>query len=222
MNYCKFTWTCPSTFEDSNQPSNSEKQLPSNSHFLSLSLSAPNKFHTHTHTHTLKFPIVPDKIKEESNHKPSRFFLPYFNSSFDLIILPIRRTMNPNPSESSKPQDHHPLHSADYAPYPKLDPKDVTSPPPAASETWTSVPVGSESDPPPATTAATTTAPPAATDSSFPKQHPEAATFTTPRSPSAPEGPAPISGNSATTMPAESNPYVSPGPAHGPGASMKS
>lgn len=132
---------------------------------------------------------------------------------------------NPNTSESLKPQDHG-SHSADYAPYPKLDPIDLTAPPPQplAAETWTSVPV--ESDHPKTSTTTTTVTPTTTTTESLPKQqqeHQETATSNTPRSTAAPEGPAaPISTNSATTMPAESNPYVSPGPAHGPGASVKS
>lgn len=141
--------------------------------------------------------------------------------------------MNPNPnsSESLKPQDHA-THSVDYAPYPKLDPIDLTDPPsqPVTTETWTSVPV--ESDHPKTSTTATTVTPtPTATaatttSESLPKQQQEqqaTASFNTPRSPTAAEGPAaPISANSDTTMPAESNPYVSTGPAHGPGASVKS
>ncbi|XP_021285044.1 GEM-like protein 1 [Herrania umbratica] len=44
-------------------------------------------------------------------------------------------------SESSQPA----AHSSDYAPYPKLDPKDVTPPP----ESWTNVSMGSQSQPNP-------------------------------------------------------------------------
>lgn len=136
--------------------------------------------------------------------------------------------MNPNPnsSESSKPQDHV-SHSADYAPYPKLDPNDFAAPPPqpVAAETWTSVPV--ESDHPKTSTTTSTPTTITTPSESLPnqqqeQQHQETASFNTPRSPTAPEAPAaPISASSATTMPAESNPYVSPGPAHGPGASVK-
>ncbi|KAK2999216.1 hypothetical protein RJ639_044423 [Escallonia herrerae] len=96
--------------------------------------------------------------------------------------------MNPPPKQTDST---HPIkpepHSADYAPYPQLDPNDV-APPPSAGENWTSVPVGSQPPPPP--------------------EQPAVAF----RSSAAPEGPAPIAGNSATTMPAESNPYVSPAP----------
>lgn len=113
---------------------------------------------------------------------------------------------NPNPKASepqvqtSKPEDHP--HSADYAPYPKLDPKDVAAP----ADTWTSVPVGSDTPPPP---------------------QKEPTSFTAaPRSPEAPApspaASAPISGTAATSMPSESNPYISPAPAGGPGTSVKS
>ncbi|XAR48520.1 hypothetical protein NMG60_11031369 [Bertholletia excelsa] len=99
--------------------------------------------------------------------------------------------MSQNPAQDqSKPhtspgsETHQPpeAHSSDYAPYPKLDPKDVTPP----AESWTSVPVGSE--PPPAAAAAGN------------------------QRAASPEGPAPIAGNAATTMPPESNPYVAPSP----------
>ncbi|KAK2992093.1 hypothetical protein RJ640_023476 [Escallonia rubra] len=98
--------------------------------------------------------------------------------------------MNPPPKQTDST---HPIkpepHSADYAPYPQLDPNDVAPPPPpVAAENWTSVPVGSQPPPPP--------------------EQPDVAS----RSSAVPEGPAPIAGNSATTMPAESNPYVSPAP----------
>ncbi|KAL6984039.1 Cleavage polyadenylation factor subunit fip1 [Sarracenia purpurea var. burkii] len=94
---------------------------------------------------------------------------------------------NQNPTESKipPPSDHHhdPSHSADYAPYPKLDPNDVVPP----AEDWTSVPVGS----------GTPSAP----------EHQSS----NPRA-SSPEGPPSIGRNSATTMPPESNPYVDPSP----------
>ncbi|KAL2512634.1 GEM-like protein 1 [Abeliophyllum distichum] len=94
--------------------------------------------------------------------------------------------MNPdpkkNPSETSE----------DYAPYPKLDQKDVTP----VTDTWSSVPVGSESH--------------------------GSGDNNTPRSPSASEGPAPIPGDEgggATAMPPESNPYVSAAPIPGSSSS---
>ncbi|CAI0467735.1 unnamed protein product [Linum tenue] len=80
----------------------------------------------------------------------------------------------PSPSAESK--------TPDYAPYPKLDPKDVAPPP----ENWADVSMtgGSAAAAPP---------PPLSSDP-------------------APPGPSPIPGDAATTMPAESNPYVSPAP----------
>ncbi|KAL2537976.1 GEM-like protein 1 [Forsythia ovata] len=88
--------------------------------------------------------------------------------------------MNPDPKENPSET------SADYAPYPKLDPKDVTP----VTDTWSSVPVGSEPH--------------------------GSGNNNTPRSPSASEGPAPIpddeGGGATTTMPPESNPYVSAAP----------
>ncbi|CDP11469.1 unnamed protein product [Coffea canephora] len=54
--------------------------------------------------------------------------------------------MDPNPKPNPKPEDHP--HSADYAPYPKLDTQDITPPPPTTTDTWTSVPVGSDPPPP--------------------------------------------------------------------------
>lgn len=101
--------------------------------------------------------------------------------------------MNPNPNQPKDHSEPNNPHSSDYAPYPKLDPNDVTPPPSTAAENWTSVPVGSQPPPPP---------PPPPTE-----HHIE-----TPRSSEVHQGPAPISGSSATTMPAESNPYVSPAP----------
>ncbi|WOH02689.1 hypothetical protein DCAR_0522078 [Daucus carota subsp. sativus] len=59
--------------------------------------------------------------------------------------------MNPNNQENisqqAQPEKQTAPHSADYVPYPKLDPNDVAPPPPPASDNWTSVPVTSQ--PPP-------------------------------------------------------------------------
>ncbi|CAI9755779.1 unnamed protein product [Fraxinus pennsylvanica] len=100
--------------------------------------------------------------------------------------------MNPDPNKNpasqtqsqTKPEEA-PQPSADYAPYPKLDPKDVTP----VTDTWSSSPVGSESH--------------------------GSGNNNSPRYPSAAEGPAPIYGGGAASMPAESNPYVSSAPVPG-------
>ncbi|CAA3017094.1 Hypothetical predicted protein [Olea europaea subsp. europaea] len=102
--------------------------------------------------------------------------------------------MNPDPKKNPAYQTKldeapAPQPSADYAPYPKLDLKDVAP----VTDTWSSVPVGSESH--------------------------GSGNNNTPRSPSAAEGPAPISGAATTTMPAESNPYVSSAPVPGSSSS---
>jgi len=105
--------------------------------------------------------------------------------------------MDPKPKQNDPSQQiKSDSHSSDYAPYPKLDPNDVTPPPSPPGDNWTSVPVG---DRPP----------------SPPQQPPVEA----PRSSHPPEGPAPVVENSATSMPEESNPYVSPAPV--PASSMK-
>ncbi|KAJ9673961.1 hypothetical protein PVL29_023485 [Vitis rotundifolia] len=93
-------------------------------------------------------------------------------------------------SHVAKPESDYPP-SADYAPYPKLDPNDVAPP----KEDWTTVTMSSQ--PPP----------------------PVSQNSGSPISESASEGPAPIARNSATTMPVESNPYISSSPA--PASSMK-
>ncbi|CAI0447950.1 unnamed protein product [Linum tenue] len=92
---------------------------------------------------------------------------------------PIKAAPSPSPSAESK--------APDYAPYPKLDPKDVAPP----SENWADVSMsgGSVAAAPP---------PPPPSEASR----------------SAPPGPTPtLGGDAATTLPAESNPYVSPAPA---------
>ncbi|KAA8538149.1 hypothetical protein F0562_027757 [Nyssa sinensis] len=110
--------------------------------------------------------------------------------------------MNQNPNQHDQAQlnkpesDHHPHHqpsNSGYAPYPKLDPNDVTPP----TENWTSVPVDSHPPPP-------------QPQPEHPPINPMA---------SVPDAPAPITGNTASTMPPESNPYVSPSPA--PASSVK-
>lgn len=99
------------------------------------------------------------------------------------------------PSQTAKPLPH----SEDYAPYPKLDPKDVVPPP--QPETWTSVSIASE--PPPKLESPSAPPPPVAD----PPVHVEAR--------------APIAGEAATSMPTESNPYVAT-PAPAPSSSVKS
>ena len=94
-------------------------------------------------------------------------------------------------SHVAKPESDYPP-SADYAPYPKLDPNDVAPP----KEDWTTVTISSQTP------------------------HPVSQNSGSPISESASEGPAPIARNSATTMPVESNPYISSSPA--PASSMKS
>ncbi|CAK9149003.1 unnamed protein product [Ilex paraguariensis] len=128
-------------------------------------------------------------------------------------------SQNPKPSDHSqpdKPEAHvgDASHSSDYAPYPKLDPKDVAPPTPPAAEIWTSVPVGPEPPAPPPAGHTSVHSPRSPTANS-----PRSPTANSPRSPSASEGPPPISENSATTMPQESNPYVSSAPM--PQSSMK-
>ncbi|KAA0065115.1 hypothetical protein IC582_006386 [Cucumis melo] len=107
---------------------------------------------------------------------------------------------HPDPSNPLPPKPSHSDHtdpntdhrSADYSPYPKLDPSDVAPPP--LPENWTTVPMGSQPQNPP---------PP-------PPQ-------TQPNS----EARAPISEGNATTLPTEANPYVSAAPAHGNPSSSK-
>ncbi|KAK9067805.1 hypothetical protein SSX86_011916 [Deinandra increscens subsp. villosa] len=104
--------------------------------------------------------------------------------------------MNPNqsPNQSAKPDDSH---STDYAPYPKIDPNDAVPHPAAtAGESWTSVPVGSQSQGPP---------PPPPPVAGQPL-------YTARASDAPPQGPNDMTGGAATTMPSESNPYVTPGP----------
>ncbi|KAL3504840.1 hypothetical protein ACH5RR_034681 [Cinchona calisaya] len=123
---------------------------------------------------------------------------------------PNPKTSEPPQVQTSKPEDHS--HSADYAPYPKLDPKDIVAPPPT-TETWTSVSVESDHPPPPypQTEPASFTAAP---------KSPEVPAASPPPPPAAAAA-APISGTAATSMPPESNPYVSPAPTAGPGSSVK-
>ncbi|KAM7514518.1 hypothetical protein LguiA_004101 [Lonicera macranthoides] len=105
--------------------------------------------------------------------------------------------MDPKPKQSDQSQPiKSDSHSSDYAPYPKIDPNDVTPPP---ADNWTSVPVGDQPPPPP-------------------YQQPQAEAPRSSHTPP-PQGPAPAYGNPATSMPAESNPYVSPAPV--PASSMK-
>ena len=87
-------------------------------------------------------------------------------------------------------------HSTDYAPYPKLDPNDVDPPPPPQDDTWSSVPMQSQSQP--------------KSQPSIPTENPVHS-----------EARAPIADDAATTMPTESNPYISPAPAPAP-SSVKS
>ncbi|KAK4571863.1 hypothetical protein RGQ29_030318 [Quercus rubra] len=82
-------------------------------------------------------------------------------------------------------------HSTDYAPYPKLDPNDVDPPPPPQDDTWSSVPMQSQSQP--------------KSQPSIPTENPVHS-----------EARAPIADDAATTMPTESNPYISPAPAPAP------
>ncbi|CAL1390235.1 unnamed protein product [Linum trigynum] len=92
---------------------------------------------------------------------------------------PIKAAPSPSPSAESK--------APDYAPYPKLDPKDVAPP----SENWADVSMTGGS-------VAAAAPPPPPSEASR----------------SAPPGPTPTpGGDAATTLPAESNPYVSPAPA---------
>ncbi|PON70517.1 GRAM domain containing protein [Trema orientale] len=97
------------------------------------------------------------------------------------------------PSDQIPSHDHHPPHSTDYAPYPKLQPDDVVPPP--QPETWTSVSIAPQSHPQPPSAPPPTTAP-----------HVEER--------------APISADAATSMPQDSNPYVAP-PAPPPPSSTK-
>ncbi|KAJ0805503.1 putative GEM-like protein [Helianthus annuus] len=90
-----------------------------------------------------------------------------------------------NPNQSAKPEESH---STGYAPYPKIDPNDVVPPP--ATESWTSVPVGSQPEAPPPP-------PPAAGQPVY--------TAAARASDAPPQG-------AATTMPSESNPYITPAP----------
>ncbi|XP_076937957.1 GEM-like protein 1 [Bidens hawaiensis] len=108
--------------------------------------------------------------------------------------------MNPNQSankpDESQSQSQSQSHSTDYAPYPKIDPNDVVvTPPTAAAESWTTVPVGSEpqSPPPPVTGQPVYTS--AARLSDAPPQVSHG-----------------VAEGQATTMPSESNPYVTPAP----------
>lgn len=109
-------------------------------------------------------------------------------------------TQPAKPSESGL--KHDPPLSDDYAPYPKLDPKDVAPPP---MENWSNVPMGSQSQPQPQPQSQSQS-------QSQPHQHPQTVHS---------EARAPISGDAATTMPPESNPYISPAPAPAPGSSVK-
>ncbi|PWA53842.1 GRAM domain-containing protein [Artemisia annua] len=95
--------------------------------------------------------------------------------------------MNPNPNEqpvaSNKDYEAAAASNKDtYAPYPKIDPNDVAPPP--ATDSWTSVPVGSQQQPQPFAAGQMYTG----GDNSS------------------------VRSGGATTMPHESNPYVSPGP----------
>ncbi|PON63435.1 GRAM domain containing protein [Parasponia andersonii] len=87
------------------------------------------------------------------------------------------------PSDEIPSPDHHPPHSTDYAPYPKLQPDDVVPPP--QPESWTSVSIAPQSHPKPPSAPPLNTAP-----------HVEER--------------APISADAATSMPQDSNPYVAP------------
>ncbi|XP_075649108.1 GEM-like protein 1 isoform X1 [Castanea sativa] len=110
------------------------------------------------------------------------------------------------PTVESDPKLHNDKNSAnspnstDYAPYPKLDPNDVAPPPPPQVDTWSNVPMQSQSQ-------------------SQPKSQPSVPT----ENPVHSEARAPISDDAATTMPAEakSNPYISPAPAPAPPSSVK-
>ncbi|XP_058096980.1 GEM-like protein 1 isoform X2 [Magnolia sinica] len=98
----------------------------------------------------------------------------------------------PRTEQVPDPKKSEAAHSADYAPYPKVDPKDI-APPPLSLQTSE---IGSQpSDPPPVATS-TSTSPQKSV-----RWSPELTT----------EAPPPT-GPQATSMPQESNPYVSPSP----------
>ncbi|KAK1278897.1 GEM-like protein 1 [Acorus gramineus] len=100
-------------------------------------------------------------------------------------------------------------HSPDYAPYPKIDPKDVVAPSKTQAESWETIEVGSQppppsktSDHPPSTDAGASSATEAAVGTPTGEKQKSVrwrADLTSEAS-------------AATTMPAESNPYVTPSP----------
>ncbi|KAK1302808.1 GEM-like protein 1 [Acorus calamus] len=100
-------------------------------------------------------------------------------------------------------------HSPDYAPYPKIDPKDVVAPSKTQAESWETIEVGSQppppsktSDHPPSTDAGASSAAEAAVGTPTGEKQKSVrwrADLTSEAS-------------AATTMPAESNPYVTPSP----------
>ncbi|XXG61111.1 hypothetical protein AAC387_Pa04g2848 [Persea americana] len=103
-------------------------------------------------------------------------------------------------SDKKKPELDH--HSTDYAPYPKLDPKDVSPPP--NQENWGTFVMGSQPSDhplPPPGAAPSVSAPPTTPQPKSVRWSPDLP----------PDAPAPTA-SYATTMPQESNPYVSPSP----------
>ncbi|KAJ8619071.1 hypothetical protein MRB53_015257 [Persea americana] len=103
-------------------------------------------------------------------------------------------------SDKKKPELDH--HSTDYAPYPKLDPKDVSPPP--NQENWGTFVMGSQPSDhplPPPGPAPSVSAPPTT-------PQPKSVRWSPDLPPDAP----PPTASYATTMPQESNPYVSPSP----------
>nr|XP_023922671.1 GEM-like protein 1 isoform X2 [Quercus suber] len=105
-------------------------------------------------------------------------------------------TVESDPKLHSDKNSANSPHTTDYAPYPKLDPNDVDPPPPPQVDTWSNVPMQSQSQP--------------KSQPSIPTENPVHS-----------EARAPIADDAATTMPTESNPYVSPAPAPAPSSSVK-
>ncbi|KAF8370037.1 hypothetical protein HHK36_031935 [Tetracentron sinense] len=104
-----------------------------------------------------------------------------------------------NKTEGEKQQHSD---SADYTPYPKLDPKDVAPPPPPANqgENWDTIAMGSQSKPEQSTN----------NKSAFAAQ--KSVSWSPELTSEAPPSLSPENHGTTNTMPPESNPYVSSAP----------
>ncbi|XP_010266493.1 PREDICTED: GEM-like protein 1 isoform X2 [Nelumbo nucifera] len=112
--------------------------------------------------------------------------------------------MDNRPADQPDTKKSEGEHSSDYAPYPKLDPKDVSPPPPPPpppppQENWGTFVMGSESQ---------TQSDPSTNNNKAASVAPQISVSWNSELTS--DAPSPIPENPATTMPPESNPYVSP------------